>query len=49
MDRKEFEILRDLKGKRIIGDICLTQKADVSVAWEAKDIPIEILKALMLN
>ncbi|HEY0832638.1 MAG TPA: hypothetical protein VGE72_01910 [Azospirillum sp.] len=40
MDRSAFERLRDLPGKRIVGDIRLVQRNDVSAAWEAKDIPI---------
>lgn len=40
MDRNEFERLRDLSGKRIVGDIRLTQRSDISAAWEAKDIAI---------
>lgn len=40
MDRREFERLRDMPGKRIIGDIHLEQRSEISVAWEARDIPI---------
>ena len=40
MNRDEFERLRDLPGKRIVGDIRLTQRADISAAWEARDISI---------
>ncbi len=40
MDRNEFERLRDLPGKRIVGDIRLTQRRDNSAAWEAKDVAI---------
>lgn len=40
MNRDDFERLRDLPGKRIVGDVCLTQRNDISAAWEAKDIPI---------
>ncbi|MFP5512150.1 MAG: hypothetical protein ACLGJC_03565 [Alphaproteobacteria bacterium] len=40
MDRSEFERLRDMRGKRIVGDIRLERRSDNSVAWEARDIPI---------
>ncbi|KAA0582195.1 hypothetical protein FZ983_06765 [Azospirillum sp. B21] len=40
MDRSEFERLRDMRGKRIIGDIRLERRSEISVAWEARDIPI---------
>lgn len=40
MERTEFERLRDLPGKRIIGDIRLAQRSNISAAWEAKDILI---------
>lgn len=40
MDRDRFEQLRDLRGKRIDGDIRLTQRSDISAAWEAKNIVI---------
>ncbi|WP_143273148.1 hypothetical protein [Azospirillum palustre] len=40
MDRTEFERLRDMRGKRIVGDIRLERRSEISVAWEARDIPI---------
>jgi hypothetical protein len=40
MDGPEFRRLRDLPGKRIIGDIRLAPRSDISVAWEVKDILI---------
>jgi len=40
VERSEFERLRNLPDKRIVGDIRLTQRSDISAAWEAKDIPI---------
>ena len=40
MERSKFERLRDLPDKRIIGDIRLVQRSDISAAWEARDIPI---------
>ncbi|MFD2234241.1 hypothetical protein [Phaeospirillum tilakii] len=40
MDGPEFRRLRDLPGKRIVGDIRLAPRSDISAAWEAKDIPI---------
>lgn len=46
MDRSEFECLRDLPGKRIVGDIHLLQRNDISAAWEAKDIPITNAKGI---
>lgn len=40
MDGQEFRRLRDLPGKRIVGDIRLAPRSDISAAWEAKDILI---------
>ena len=49
MNRAEFEELRDLPGKRIVGDIVLKRKKEGSTVLVSVVVPIEVDSAVVAN